>query len=155
MLCMPCGCDTDEALSEEDNELRLILWKWLKANTTTRSTGITSNKHNQVNHWDLDLIPGRHLRKYHHVKHVGHAEGAMAGNITELLATANTCMLSRWVPPCEACQERKSRWKGDHTYRMGECVWADKDLRAFGCRARSSARPMNHSSDGIQNRRLM
>ena len=46
-----------------------------------------------------------------------------------------------WVPECEACQERKSRWQGDHTYRLGECVWADKDPRAFGKRTRSSTHP--------------
>ena len=30
LTCMPCGCNTDEELSEEDNDTRLILWKWQK-----------------------------------------------------------------------------------------------------------------------------
>ena len=46
-----------------------------------------------------------------------------------------------WVPACEPCQERMPRWRGDHTYRLGECVWADQNPRASSKRTRSSAHP--------------
>ena len=45
MLCMPCGCDTDEALSEEDGAIRLQLWNQAHGQSSYAAVGWNNIKY--------------------------------------------------------------------------------------------------------------
>ena len=139
MLCMPCGCDTDEELTEEDNNLRLILWKMAEGHYYP--VDWSNIKQAQPGGTPGQVDPRAPPKEQSPCKACRACRRKNDWEHTRVIGECRYPWDEPWVPACPECQERKPRWKGDHTFRLGECVWADQHPRAFGPRARSSARP--------------